>query len=156
MSLPRVAIIAVVNLLCGLAGAQEHKVLSLDEAFARALDKHPGLARFAHLREGTLAKLEAESQGPPLRLEFDLENAPRSDQDSSFDTAEATLGLASVIERGGKREARRAIAEAGGELLTLQEEQQRAGPAGRSGAALSRRGRPAETMGSRSRGCRAA
>jgi len=126
MSLPRVAIIAVVNLLCGLAGAQEHKVLSLDDAFARALDKHPGLARFVHLREGAQAQLEAESQGPPLRLEFDLENAPRSGQDSSFDTAEASISLASVMERGGKREARRAIAEAGGELLTLQEEQQRA------------------------------
>src|SRR5688572_28813618 len=126
MSLPRVAIIAVVNLCCGFAWAQEPRVLSLDEAFARVLDKHPGLARFVHLREGARAQLDAESQGPPLRLEIDLENAPRSGQDSSFDTAEASLSLVSVFERGGKREARRSVAEAGGELLTIQEEQQRA------------------------------
>ena len=86
-------------------------VLSLDDAFARALEKHPGLARFSHLREGALARTRGRNPGPPLRLEFELENAPRSDQDSSFDTAEATLSLASVIERGGKREARARLAE---------------------------------------------
>ena len=63
MSLPRVAFIAVVNLFCGLAGAQDHKVLSLDEAFARALEKHPGLARFVHLREGGLRNSRPSRRG---------------------------------------------------------------------------------------------
>ena len=78
------------------------------------------------MREGARAALDAESQGPPLRLELELENAPRSDQDSSFDSAETTLSLASVFERGGKREARAAAAGAQLSALELQGEQRRA------------------------------
>jgi len=70
--------------------------------------------------------VEADSLAPALRLALDLENAPRSNQDSVFDTAEGTLSLASVIERGGKRDARRELAEARLQSLDLEQEQQRA------------------------------
>jgi len=126
MSLRWTAFIAAVGWSCGLASAQEPRVLTLDAAFARTLERHPEFARFNHLREVARAAVEADGQRPPMRLEFELENAPRSDQDSSFDTAEATLSLASVIELGGKRDARVAVAEAQVSALGLREEQRRA------------------------------
>jgi outer membrane protein, heavy metal efflux system len=121
----RCAAIFAAVFFCGLAGAQEPRVLTLDAAFARVLAKHPDLTRFAHLREGAAATRDAEDQRPPLGLNLDLENAPRSGQDSSFDTAEATLSLASVIERGNKRAARVAVADAQLGAIAMQEEQRR-------------------------------
>ena len=106
------------------AGAQDApRTLTLDGAFARALERHPDLRRFAHLRDGAAAALTAQGQRPPLRVELELENAPRSGRDSSFDSAEATLSLASVFERGSKRAARLAVADAQLGALALQEEQ---------------------------------
>ena len=125
MSLRWAAFIAAVSWSCGLASAQEPRVLTLDTAFARTLEKHPELARFTHLREAAQASHDAETQGPPIRVEFELENGPRTGQDSSFDTAEATLSLASAFERGGKREARVALADAQLSALVIQEEQRR-------------------------------
>ncbi len=126
MSFRWVAFTAAVILSCEFASAQAPRVLSLDSAFARALEKNPELARLDSVREGARASLDAESQRPPMRLELELENAPRSDQDSSFDSAETTLSLASVFERGGKREARVAAAGAQLNALELQGEQRRA------------------------------
>jgi cobalt-zinc-cadmium efflux system outer membrane protein len=126
MSFRWVAFTAAVILFCEFASAQAPRVLSLDSAFARALEKNPELARLDSVREGARATRDAESQSPPLRLELELENAPRSDQDSSFDSAETTLSLASVFERGGKREARAAAAGAQLNALELQGEQRRA------------------------------
>ena len=125
MSFRWAAFIAAVCWSCGLASAQEPRVLTLDTAFTRTLEKHPELARFSHLREAAQASHDAETQGPPIRVEFELENAPRTDQGSSFDTAEVTLSLASAFERGGKREARVAFADAQLSALVLQEEQRR-------------------------------
>jgi cobalt-zinc-cadmium efflux system outer membrane protein len=101
-------------------------VLTLEAAFSRTLEKHPDLLRFDYLRDGALAAVEGEAQRPPLRLEFELENAPRSDRDSSFDSAEGTLSLASVFELGGKRDARVAVANAQVDALGLQAAQRRA------------------------------
>jgi cobalt-zinc-cadmium efflux system outer membrane protein len=126
MSIRWAASIAATFLCCGIAFAQAPRTLSLSTAFQRALDQHPALARFGYLRDGAQAALDSESQRVPLRLEFELENAPRTGQDSSFDTAEATLSLASVIERGGKRQARIDVATARLESLAMQHEQQRA------------------------------
>lgn len=118
--------IAVIALACELASAQEPRVLALERAFSRTLEQHPELTRFDYLREGARATRDAESQRAPLRLGVEIENAPRSDQDSAFDSAEATLSLASVFERGGKRVARIAVADAQLNALVLQEERSRA------------------------------
>jgi len=115
MSFRWAAFIAAVGWSCGLASAQEPRILTLDTAFARALEKHPEIARYSHLREAAQASHDAESQGPPIRVEFDLETDP----------AELTLSLASAFERGGKREARVALADAQLSALVLQEEQRR-------------------------------
>ncbi len=73
MSFRWAAFIAAVCWSCGLASAQEPRVLTLDTAFTRTLEKHPELARFSHLREAAQASHDAETQGPPIRVEFELE-----------------------------------------------------------------------------------
>ncbi len=122
----RWAAFAAIALSSGVASAQVPRVLTLEAAFARTLEKHPELARFHYLSESARATIELEAQGPPMRVELEIENAPRSDQDSAFDSAETTLSLASVFERGGKRDARVAVADAQLSALALQEEQRRA------------------------------
>src|SRR5262245_24192790 len=112
MSFRWTAFVAVASSLASLAFGQELRTLTLEAAFTRTLEKHPELARFDYLRDGARAELEAQSMRAPIRLDFELENAPRTNQDSSLDTAEATLSLAGVFERGGKRDARRSIATA--------------------------------------------
>ncbi len=120
------AIVAAVSFCCAPARAQEAPVLTLEAAFARVLEEHPDLARFTHLREGAAATLETDGLRPPLRVDLELENAPRSGHGSAFDSAESTLSLASVFERGNKREARVAVADARLSTLALQQEQRRA------------------------------
>jgi cobalt-zinc-cadmium efflux system outer membrane protein len=126
MSARWAAILAAVSLYAAHTAAQESRVLTLEDAFARALAIHPDLARYDPLRKGAAAVVDAEALRPPLRLELELENAPRSNQDSALDTAETTLSLASVFERGGKREARIAVATAAMSTIELQLEQRRA------------------------------
>lgn len=125
MSFRWAAYIAAVCWSCTPAPAQEPRVLTLDAAFARTLENHPELARFTHLRDSARAAVAADAQGPPLRMEFEAENGPRTGQNAALDTAEATLSLASVFERGGKREARVAVAHAQLNALELREEQHR-------------------------------
>jgi cobalt-zinc-cadmium efflux system outer membrane protein len=111
--------------MCAPLVAQEHKTLTLDEAFARLIARHPDLARFRYLREGGQATLDEAAQSPVLNAELGIENAPGSGAASGFSQAETTLSLASVLERGGKREARRAVANAQMQMLTLEEEARR-------------------------------
>lgn len=86
--------------------------LTLDAALKRVIDTHPTLRAFP-LRG---AALETEAQvaelSPEKTLTFTIENALGSGPVRGLDIAESTLTLAGVLERGGKREARRAIATA--------------------------------------------
>jgi cobalt-zinc-cadmium efflux system outer membrane protein len=126
MSFRWAAYVAAAYLYCGFAFAQQPRTLTLSAALQRALDEHPEMARVGYSREGAQATLDAESQRAPVRLEVELENAPRSGQESAFDRAEATLSLASVFERGGKRQARIDVATAQLDALAMQQEQRRA------------------------------
>ncbi len=125
MRFPLAALAALTCFLCAPLAAQENKTLTLDEAFARLIARHPDLARFRYLREGGQAALDEAGQSPALNAELGIENAPGSGAASGFDQAEMTLSLASVLERGGKREARRAVANAQLQMLTLEEEARR-------------------------------
>jgi cobalt-zinc-cadmium efflux system outer membrane protein len=126
MSFRWAAYAAAACLCCGIAFAQGPRTLSLPTAFQRALDQHPAISRFGFVREGAQATLDGERRRAPVRLEVEVENAPRSGQESAFDSAEATLSLASVFERGGKRQARIDVATAQLDTLSMQQEQQRA------------------------------
>jgi cobalt-zinc-cadmium efflux system outer membrane protein len=118
------ALAAATIILCAPLAAQEGKTLTLDEAFTLLIARHPDLARFRYLREGAQAAVEEASQSPALNAGLQIENVGSSAR-TGIDQAETTLSLSSVIERGGKREARQSVADAQMQMLTLEEEARR-------------------------------
>lgn len=110
--LPRPAAVAawVLALAVESAGAFAAP-LSLEQAFARVAAIHPELRLIDSRRQILLAEQEQASLGPARVLGATLENVVGTDDARSLDTAELTLSLASVIERGGKRSARHALSE---------------------------------------------
>lgn len=99
--------------------------LTLDDAFARVARSHPEL----RLVEARAAVLDAErdraAQRPPWTIGADIENALGTGEARGFDSAELTLTLASVLERGGKLDARRALAQSRIDALAVQRETRR-------------------------------
>jgi cobalt-zinc-cadmium efflux system outer membrane protein len=94
--------------------------LTLQEAFRRTAEAHPQLARFTHLQSAADAELQRASLHPGLNAGLDVENAFGTGAFSGLDQSETTLSLASVLERGGKREARAAVAQAQIDALALE------------------------------------
>ena len=80
--------------------------LSIDEVFARVGELHPELQLFENRGEVLAAERERAALRPPLVAGAMLENVAGSGEASGADSAELTLSLASVLERGGKAEAR--------------------------------------------------
>ena len=125
MRLRWAAFAAAILFLCTTVAAQGVRTLTLDEAFARVNARHPDLARFQYLREGAQADVDEATQRQPLRAALDIENVPGTDDVSGAEEAETTLSLASVLERGGKRDARLRVADARAQTLGLEEEARR-------------------------------
>jgi cobalt-zinc-cadmium efflux system outer membrane protein len=125
MRFPLVALAAMTFLACAPATAQSGGTLTLDEAFALAIARHPDLARFRYLHEGAQAALDEAAQSPAVSAGVQIENAPGNGAAAGFDQAETTLSLASLLELGGKREARQAVVNAQVQALTLTEEARR-------------------------------
>ncbi len=99
--------------------------LTLDDAIARVARVHPDLRLIDARRDVLQAEHDAASLRPALRAGLEIENALGSGQARAFRQAEATLTLAGVLERGGKLDARRALAQARIDALALQRETQR-------------------------------
>ncbi len=116
---------AALSLSTPLAAQNGARTLTLDEAFTRTLARHPDLARFRYLHEGAQAIRDEAAQRPGLSAGLQIENAPGNGAASGFDQAETTLSLASVLELGGKRVAREAVANAQMRSLTLEEDARR-------------------------------
>ena len=96
--------------------------LTLPEAIERTLKTHPDLQLF-HTREASLrAASEVAGQRPPIALGLDAENFGGTGATSAADSAEITLSLASVLERGGKREARQSLAVSQLDAMTMTRE----------------------------------
>jgi len=85
-------------------------VLTLDEAMQRVVAEHPDLRVFRHQADVLAAEGEASALPPPMAVRAELENWAGTGSLSGLGGAELTLTLASVLERGGKRDARRALA----------------------------------------------
>lgn len=102
---------ALVVVLVAALPARAGDRLTLDDAFARVAASHPDLRLPALRGEILAAELDEALQRPALRTGVELENAPGTGDYSGVDGAELTLSLASVLERGGKRDARRALAQ---------------------------------------------
>lgn len=111
MSTRVATLVALVAVACARAQANAAEPLTLDEAFTRVELHHPALAAFRPARASLDAETERAAQPPVLAIEAGVENALGSGDAEALDGAELTLGLASVIERAGKREARIAIVE---------------------------------------------
>ena len=122
----RLAASAAVSLAaCVCARAQAREVLSLDDAFARVGEAHPDLRAFGARLDGLLAEKDGAALRPALQAGAQLENAFGSGAVRGLDGAELTLTLSSVLERGGKLDARRALAQQRIDALAVEREARR-------------------------------
>lgn len=128
------AMAALTAVLCVDAHAQsrdvseegsEHPVVSLDEAFTRVAAAHPALRLVDGQGEILRAQADRAALRPPLVLGASVENALGSGAASTFRQAEISLTLASVLERGGKLDARRSLAASRIDALAIERETRR-------------------------------
>lgn len=99
--------------------------MTLDDAFARVAQAHPDL-RLADARSSVLtAEREQAVLRPALNVGADIENALGTGRTRGVDSAELTLSLSSVLERGGKLDARRTLAQSRIDALAVQRETSR-------------------------------
>lgn len=96
--------------------------LTLDDAFARVARFHPDLRLADAQRPVWEARRDAAVLRPPVTFGVELENALGSGGNRGFDAAELTVTLAGVLERGGKLDARRVLAQANLDALAPQRE----------------------------------
>lgn len=119
--LPRLMAVAIVSYCVSAAGtARADAALTLDDVLRRVVAVHPDLSVFRHRSEALAAEAETASLRQPLVVTADLENFAGTGGLSGLDGAELTLGLASVLERGGKRQARQAVASSQVDALVSQ------------------------------------
>ncbi|MDR7134135.1 cobalt-zinc-cadmium efflux system outer membrane protein [Lysobacter niastensis] len=110
---------------CASALGQARERLTLDAAFARVDQSHPELRLLSVRRDVLVAGLDRASLRPPVVAGAELENAFGSGDASGLESVELTLTLASVLERGGKFDARRALAQNRIDALAVEREAQR-------------------------------
>ena len=99
--------------------------LSLDDAFARVAQDHPELRLFGSRKDALTAELDRAALRPALIAGASVENALGTGAARGFDQAELTLTLASVLELGGKLDARRALAQSRIDALAVDREARR-------------------------------
>ena len=109
------------TLLAGLP-AFAAEPLTLDDAFARVDRSHPELRLITSQRDVFAAELDRAAFKPPLVIGAEVENAFGTGEASGLSGAELTLTLASVLERGGKLDARRAVLQSRIDALAVQRE----------------------------------
>ncbi len=105
--------------------ASSASVLTLEQAFERVADAHPDLKLFGALHAQRAAERDIASQRPAWTAGVELENALGTGAVRGLDGAELTLSLASVFERGGKLDARRAVAQSRLDALSIEREARR-------------------------------
>jgi len=99
--------------------------LSLDDAFARVAQSHPDLRLFGARQDILAAERDRAALRPALTAGASIENAFGTGETRGLDGAELTLSLASVIERGGKLDARRTLALSRIDALAVEREARR-------------------------------
>ncbi|KGM50698.1 cation transporter [Lysobacter concretionis Ko07 = DSM 16239] len=122
----RLAALAALVVVCAVAfPAHAADPLTLDDAFQRVANTHPNLRLFGARRDVLAAELDRVSLRPALVAGTSIENAFGTGAASGLDGAEITLSLASVLERGGKLDARRTLAQSRIDALAVERETQR-------------------------------
>jgi cobalt-zinc-cadmium efflux system outer membrane protein len=122
MRLHPAALAALVAAFCAALPALAADRLSLDDAFDRVANIHPELRLFGPHAQVLSAELDGASLQPALVAGASIENAFGSGEASSLHAAELTLTLASVLERGGKLDARRTLAQSRIDALAVERE----------------------------------
>ena len=100
--------------------AQEGVVLNLPTALMEARQYQPALEALRLERSALGYRVDTARLAPPLVLGVDLENIAGTGELRGAQSAELTLSLSSVLELGGKADARGAVAGAENELRDLQ------------------------------------
>jgi outer membrane protein, heavy metal efflux system len=101
--------------------AQQSLPLVFADAARKTIASHPQLEQFSLAIEAATAQTETAALKPPLEVLAEAENVAGSGALSGADSAEITLSLSSVFERGGKRDARRDAADRMRDLLTVEQ-----------------------------------
>ena len=110
---------------CLPAWAQPPQTLTLDDAFARVAQSHPDLRLIDGQHDVLSAEAERASLRPARVAGMQIENSLGTGEARGFGQAEISLTLASVLERGGKLDARRVLAQTRIDSLALQRETKR-------------------------------
>ena len=110
-------------LCCGLGIDAEP--LTLDDALERVLERHPDLQLVAARQRQLEAERDRAALRPVKTLGAEIENVLGTGEAAGVRGAELTLSLASVLERGGKLDARRALANARIDALAIDRETRR-------------------------------
>ena len=119
----RLAALAALVLCCAQASfVQATMRLSLDDAIARVSQSHPDLRLIDARKLGMNAELDRVSLRPGLIAGISIENVLVTNGAYSPET---TLSLASVIERGGKLDARRILGLSRIDSLAVEREARR-------------------------------
>ena len=119
------ALAAFVAVSVAPARAQSPVVISLDDAFARVARSHPDLRLVDGQQRVLAAEAEVAALRPGLTAGASVENALGTGDISGFGGAEISLTLAGVLERGGKWDARRTLAQSRIDALAVQRETRR-------------------------------
>ena len=106
-------------------GHADASTLTLSEAIDRTLASHPDLKLFTATEIELQSAVDVASQKPAIAAGLEVENLGATGVVSGAKATETTLTLASVLERGGKRDARRAIATVQQGALSLARETKR-------------------------------
>ncbi len=101
------------------------KDLTLNDAMIRVADSHPDLRLFGARGDALAAERDRLALRPALIAGAGIENAFGSSESGGLRGAELTLTLASVLERGGKLDARRVLAHSRIDALAVERETRR-------------------------------
>ncbi|WP_299596920.1 TolC family protein [uncultured Microbulbifer sp.] len=93
--------------------------LTLQQAVSRTLERHPALAVFEYRHQSLDGRAQTANLRPALNLDAELENFAGTD---GTENTEFTVGLSSVIELGGKRDARGQVIVSERRLLNIDRE----------------------------------
>ncbi|MBU2885685.1 TolC family protein [Gilvimarinus agarilyticus] len=94
------------------APATPANTLTLQDALTRTLTHNPALYQYRFHKAALLASKQNDALSPALAVELNVENIAGTGAKQGVQEAETTLALSSMIELGGKQQARLTYADA--------------------------------------------
>ena len=119
------AVWALLLVMTATPAAAESMPLSLNEALAYTLERHPELAQFSYRRRAAEARELQAALRPNPELAAEVENIGGSGRFAGTDSAEISLVLSQLIELGGKRDQRQEVARYRTDLVDSEYQQVR-------------------------------